>query len=66
MFTCAECTVHACYTEFTGDPNSMPKNSIEPVTKLRKPLTHCPHFKVEDKIRNSEMEEIFRAWEEWR
>ena len=48
------------------DPNSMPKNSIEPSTKLRKPLTHCPHFKVEDKIRNSEMEEIFRAWEEWR
>ena len=27
MFTtCAECTVHACYTEFNGDPNSMPKN----------------------------------------
>ena len=48
------------------DPNSMPKNSIEPATKLRKPLTHCPHFKVQDKIRNSEMEEIFRAQEEWR
>ena len=26
MFTCAECTVHACYTEFTGDRSAMPKN----------------------------------------
>ena len=48
------------------DPNSMLKNSIEPETKLRNSLTCHPHFKVQDKIRNSEMEEIFRARKEWR
>jgi hypothetical protein len=43
----------------------MLKNSVDPATKLRKPLTHCPHIKVQDKIRKSEIREIFRAWEEW-
>ena len=46
--------------------NSMLKNSVEPATKLRKPLTHSPHFKLQDKIRNSEMEETFKSKGEWR
>jgi len=46
------------------DPNTMLKKS-EPGTKLRKPVIHCPHIKVQHKIRNSEME-IFRVWEKWR
>lgn len=40
------------------DPNFMLKHSIEPATKLRRLLTHCPHMMVQDKIRNTEMEDL--------
>ena len=72
VFRCQPCVLvfHASDQETESwafhDPNSMLKYSIESVAKLRKPLTHCPHIKVQDKIRNSEMEEVFRAREEWR